>query len=324
MCLGFGVWIKPTALLFGAALWWLAWRDRGDRGDRRRGLRTAFALGALAVSAGMTLWLAASGGLGPFVALMREFVGPVYQNLSERPFAESLRMRAHVLVPCCLCLVAGALARRKDARDRVLLAGCVYGLAHILLQRKLFFYHLYPLAGFSCALAATWLRGSLLEVCTPRALARTAAVAAFAAWLGFWPARLNPSTYQASIVSSVYDGMTADLRARVTPRSRVQVLDTASGGLAALMRLDMRNATPYIYDFPFFQGGRAPVLLRMRADFLRRMEASPPDVIVFARYGWPRGQYERIAAFPELAAWMRAHYRLDVERVHYRIYVKRA
>jgi hypothetical protein len=104
----------------------------------------------------------------------------------------------------------------------------------------------------------------------------------------------------------------------------VQVLDTAAGGIHAIMRLKIRHATPYIYDFPFFCGMRTPFLTDLRGRFLRDLRRSAPDAIVFTRYAWPTGQYDRVQSFPEFAHWMDENYAIGVERGSYRIYVRKA
>jgi hypothetical protein len=120
------------------------------------------------------------------------------------------------------------------------------------------------------------------------------------------------------------DRIVADLRGRVGPEDTVQVLDTGEGGIHALLRLGVREPTRFIYDFPVFHDEDRPVVRRLRAEFLRELEAAPPKFIVVLERGWPSGGYARIACFPALATWIAATYRLDREGPEYRVYAKRA
>jgi hypothetical protein len=319
VCGGFALWIKPTALVYMVTLLLLCWRQPTDE---NRLSRKWYLSGAVMPSVVIVLWLAVCGGLGPFVTIMRQFVGPIYQHLVERSFLESVILRTNVLIPCVVCLCLGFMFQKKELRERLLLAGCGYGLAHFILQGKGFGYHLYPLAGFTCALVATWIRADLMQAEAPRQWARAFSIVGFSLWLGCWSGRLDPAMAHTQILTSYVSSLTRDLRERLPADGRIQVLDTATGGIDALMPLNLTNATPYMYDFPFFYGGNSPYIRGIQMDFMRRMTEAPPDIIVVTRIGWPRGQYERLQTFSEFASWLDTHYRVVIEREQYRLYVR--
>src|SRR5207247_2397079 len=80
----------------------------------------------------------------------------------------------------------------------------------------------------------------------------------------------------------------------------VQVLDTARGGVHALLRLGLTQPTRFLYDFPLLADTRYPEVRRLRAEFLRDLAKAPPRCFVVTEDSWPGEGYARLERFPEL------------------------
>ncbi|HEU5321218.1 MAG TPA: hypothetical protein VFX28_10470, partial [Methylomirabilota bacterium] len=87
--------------------------------------------------------------------------------------------------------------------------------------------------------------------------------------------------------------------------------------------LGVKQPTRFLYDFHFFHDAEAPAIQALRAEFLRDFDARPPRYVVIFRAGWPAGDDDRVAAFPELAARLARNFRLDTRGDGYVIHAKR-
>ncbi|HET8530464.1 MAG TPA: hypothetical protein VFO08_04900, partial [Methylomirabilota bacterium] len=104
----------------------------------------------------------------------------------------------------------------------------------------------------------------------------------------------------------------------------VQVMDTTSGGIHALLRLGLRQPTRFIYDFHFFHDVADPRIQALRAELVAGLERGRPAAIVVLEESWPEPGYARLAAFPELARTLDRSFTLAVTGAGYRIYAKRS
>jgi len=325
--LGVAVWVKPHALLLGPVLAWLAWS--GPRGSGRAPLIRALALGLVAPAVPILAWLAATGGLGAFLDIVGGYLVPLYSRVGRVPLLPVLRGwdLGPVLLTGAGLWVAGGLAAlwwtgALDRRAGLLAAGVGYGVLHFVLQGKGWAYHLYPLALFAVAVGAAGLGAALRA---PRPLAAMALLLALAVTgadlrakgtLNLEPTWIAESRDRAHAAA-------AALRPLVGRGDTVQVLDTTAGGVHALFLLGARQPTRFLYDFPFYHDVETAYVRRLRAELLTGLRATPPVAVLLFERGWPAGGYERLAAFPELDAWLRAGYRLALEGSGYRIYARR-
>ena len=156
---------KPSGILLAGlpalAIGGLRWRD-------------AMWIIAGAAAAGLLVLviLIAWGVLGPFLAMIRE-LWPIYASAGVRTVPEILRNAALWLAPIGGLALAAALslAAPKPPRVRLMIGLACFGLVHLLIQSKGWFYHVYPLGiGLACwgawSLAAlpTWRAGLCLVV----------------------------------------------------------------------------------------------------------------------------------------------------------------
>jgi hypothetical protein len=321
LALGAAMSIKPHAALFAAAL--LAFITVGGR---RAAIAPAaiFAAGAAVVPVALMLWLAATGGLGAFSDIVVRYLIPVYSTLG-RP-AHWVVHRWHVWIPIAVAvavsLAAAARDRRLGPRHAVAMLGLAYGVAHYAGQGKGWEYHLNPLAAFASVLAFcevdTLVSARRFRLAAP--LAATLAAAAFL--VGVKGAEAAPATWVWD-KEGVVRQLTGDLRQRMAPGDRVQVLDTAEGGIHALLRLGAPQPTRFVYDFPLFTAPHAPITAALRREFIGDLDARSPRFIAVFERGWPAGGHERVESFPELRDRLASRYELVEWRPAFKLYARR-
>jgi len=322
LALGYAMSIKPLAALLLVAVACMAAQQSG-RDAKARATTAAVVLGGgLVFPAIFTVWLAAIGGLKPFLAA---FLGvmPLYSKMHDRPFVQYVAEFWPLWLPCILSVPISLMQRRPDARHLALILGVVYGTLHYLLQGKGWLYQFYPLVGFTFALTAYSI-GTASRSTSRNAFAATALTIFFIFAIGSWEGRLNPADALTRDTLDTIDSLQRDLGPRLGPGVTVQSFDTTGGCSHALMRMNTALPTPFLCDFLFYSDTDQPYVKRIQAEFMADMQRHPPTYLVFYRWGWPSGQYERLARFPELQHWIHANYRVEITRNKYVIYTIRA
>ena len=324
LALGAGITVKPHVVLFALALVPLVLLVP-RRSARARGMAAAaFAVSTTVVPLVVVLWLAALGALGPWREIVLGYLLPLYSRLGRQAAWTVYRWTLWPAIAAGLVLSLGhALAtRRFTFRHAVATVGVGYGILHYVGQGKGWEYHLYPLAAFAAVLlfseVEAVLRARRLLVGVPLAIS----LAALVVLLGLTGARTAEATWIWD-KERVVRLLAWDLEQRVRAGDTVQVLDTTDGGVHALLRARVAEPTRFLYDFHFFHDTERPAIRALRAEFLRTLLSHPPRYIVVFRKTWPRGGYERIDTFPELARHLAARYVVDTRRPTYTIYAKR-
>jgi hypothetical protein len=335
LALGAGMTVKPHAGLF-----WLLCAAVAVAGARRAG-QPAWRAGALVLSGGLVVpalivgWLAARGGLAPCLAILTGYVLPLYSQVGRVSVLAATRWHAWGRASFGLLAALGLLGLRASAAwsPRVVLAalGALYGGAHFGLQGKGWEYQLYPLALFLCVLASAAVprRGDGARTRRGAELLAVRRAGALTAWvllvlvLGAKGIEAREPEWIAEKARRVA-ALTRDLAPLVRPGETVQVLDTTSGGIHALLRLGLRQPTRFIYDFHFFHHQDDPRIRALRAELIAGLAAHPPAAVVVLEESWPELGYGRLAAFPELARVLERAFPLAVTGPGYRIHAKRS
>jgi hypothetical protein len=321
--LGAAVTIKPHALVFvlafGAVVAVVAARWRRDAG---RSL-TLFTTGVALPPALLTAWLAAAGALPAWIETITAYLVPLYSRImTPRWRVHRWQMWIGILGVMLVGVAHTALAGRLSVRHVVAVLGVVAGAVHYFGQGKGWEYQLHPLVAFSAILMVAALESVLRH---GRALTQLALLGGlvFVAGLLFVKGAENAAPQWIAEKEQRVDAVVRDLEPRLRPGDVVQVMDTTAGGIHALLRLHAAEPTRFIYDFHFFHDVERPIIQRLRAEFVRDLQAHPPRAIVIFEQGWPRGGYERLATFPALSALLDRDYQLDGSGPGYRIYAKR-
>ena len=261
--------IKPTGiLLLGlpvAATGGVQWRDAGW-----------IAAGAGAVGFPLLAYLALDGSLWPFIAMIEGLL-PLYASIGSRAVSDVFRDTFVYLAPAAGLTLAAALAitSPKPARVRVMIGLTLFGLVHLVAQRKGWFYHVYPLAiGLACW--GAWSLATLPMLSSAVCLTMTAAVIAWRV-----PAALTQETTDPALAAA--SAMQTALESRVPKGATVQALDSDNGAFRAMARAGIRQATSHIQWFSLIL---APASVRQ--DFVNALEADPPAAVLLTNSQWPR------------------------------------
>ena len=324
LALGAAVWVKPHAALLAALL--LGWAWRGPA----RGRALAAVGAGLALPAVATLgWLGWTGGLGAFRDITLGYLIPLYSRLGRNDLAHELVARDYggdVLAGVGIWAVLGvvALVRGRCASTLgVLAVGLAYGVVHFWAQGRGWEYHFYPLALFAVALGGAGLgaavgdRRRVLALLLVAVLLTTAGALWRKGWRNLEPEWIATKMARVARLESA-------LRPIVAAGGTVQVLDTSEGGIHALLRVQARQPSRFIYDFHFHHDVDHPYVRRLRDELMGALRARPPRAVVLFEQGWPTGGYERLADFPALERWLRDGYRLTEEGDGYRLYLEQA
>jgi hypothetical protein len=237
----------------------------------------------------------------------------------------------------CIALAYRRFEPALGTRLALALAGAAYGVFHLLFQGKGWPYHAEPLVLYACAAAGAALRVLRLRAraepgrgAAPWILAGAQLAAVLLAarvLLVLRPrmeaqAGIDPAT--ADWLATV-DELSTDLRARVPPGAKAQLLDYGKGGLHAFYRLGIVQPTRFVADFPLLNATDRPYVRGLQDEFLRGLEREPPAAIVVFRDSWPGGlNYARFEVqFPAFATWLGERYELAAERERYRLYTPR-
>jgi len=274
------------------------------------------AAGAAVVGAAVFGSLLIRGGLGAFVAMLVDVL-PAYSSLGAQPLPEVLKALQWIAPVAGLAVAAVlGIGLPKPPRLRVTIGLAVFGLIHLLVQRKGWLYHVYPLGvGLACwgafALAALPMRRVWLSL------------AVMALSLCWWvPTTVfKPDENEALRAASA---MQAALERHVPHRARVQMLDSDSGAFLAMARTGMRQATPHIQWFSLLMAKDT-----VREDFLSALNTDPPAAVLLTNDQWPKeAGFEATDDWPAFAAILRSRYDLKETGqegfILWRLYVRRA
>src|SRR5262249_11436517 len=281
--------IKPSALLLlllpALTIGWPRVRDIAW-----------MSVGALGAGLAVFGTLAALGGLGAFIAMLQTLL-PAYASLNQPTIWQLLQACAAFAPLGGLALAAAlGIAGVREARALAALGVAAFGLVHLLIQRKAFFYHAYPLgAGVAC-----WGALSLSTLSRGRALACLALTVAILGWQAVESSR----RFEPYPELRAAGAMQAALETQLPPRARGPVLDSDRGALLAMARAGMRQATRHMQWFSLILGDDME-----RSAFLAALAADPPAAILLTNDVWPqRPGYSSMDDWQEFREFLASHY----------------
>ncbi len=340
LALGVGVTIKPFAVLIwlgcAAAAGLLA---PGPLGRRWPATAVVLAAGA-APPALIVVWLAATGAFKPFLEILLDYTLPFYGRLGIGPLGvwrdsgPSVDGWPFALFFAFLGLLgwSARVAPRQAQRRWLTLLGVAYGVAHFVLQGKGYGYHYYPLICFLLALAAPALRAATQEEKAERRGERAAPGSRLAAVTSISRRQVAALTFAAALVAIGVGGTTGrsafdfadtygergrallgDLSRLVPPGESVQVLDdTYANATLALLRLRIRQPTPFITDTPLFVDTEDPRIRRLQERFVADLVSARPAAIVVSKHNMVRRSFDRVWELPGLGSFLLENYRVAV------------
>ena len=269
---------------------------------------------ALIAPAGVALWLALLGALGPFYHLVTGYL-PLYNDLAQLGLIDLTKIIgksvAFVLYPALIMLPLMSGSALRSFRFQVLLAGLVYALALYYLQRKGWTNHQIPVQDMSLILGAV-VFGSALKSDSGRLRAVGAvAVCVVCLFLSFKCVRLAGTDMSRVFAQDTIVPMLVEdiKRVKLAPGDTVQVLDSVTGGIHALLKLKLKQPTRFIYDFVFYYNTDSKLVRGMRAEFMKSLTARPPRLIVLAHSSMDLSE-DRVKRFPALNDLLGTKYRI--------------
>lgn len=273
------------------------------------------AAGAAAVAVAVFGTLALMGGLPALVAMLFDLL-PRYAAISDQSLLGAF-LPLPLLLPLAALAVAAAtsLTHWPSPRLRAIMAITVFGIIHLVAQRKGFFYHIYPLAaGLAC-----WGSWQLARLRAPLAAIFLAATLL----LTVSSVRQKEPDPPFPELRAATD-MQAALESHLPPGSRVQMLDSDRGAFLAMARANMRQATPHIQWFSLITADRDE-----RERFLTELAADPPAAMLITNDHWPTGEgFDIIDGWPQFKALLTLGYELNTsgaeDFIQWRLYVRRA
>jgi hypothetical protein len=108
------------------------------------------------------------------------------------------------------------------------------------------------------------------------------------------------------------DSLAAYLLKHLKPNEQVQTLGLVGGATHALLMTQTQIATPYIYDFYFHHHLDHPFIQRIRRDFVERLKATRPQIIIVETYLEYSLYTSGRRNFPEIEQFLAQHYRVAV------------
>ena len=275
-----------------------------------------FAVGGLLIATPAAIQLLTNGGLQALLAIWSEH-GLIYSQLEAQPVWKL----ALTLLSWCLRLsgfvLAAAIAFKFQAnpRMRAALALAVFGAAHILVQRKGYYYHAYPLI---CGIVLAGTIG-LPRLQKSAAFACILMISAFTAWRAAPPIVHGLARSENENTSLATAAMERALSQHFARGSKVQVLDSDSGGFLAMARVGMKQATPHIYWFLVLNRDEA-----FRNGFIARLQEAQPDGFLITESQWPVGRgFEGFERFSELMRFVDDSYKEVESESGWRIYKRK-
>ncbi len=281
----------------------------------------------------LCLWLWWSGGLIPFFEIVFHYLIPLYSGLKFNTLSSGLlvdHLGVPIIIPACVILLIESiiivLTKNSSLKHIIIRGGIVYGILHYGMQGKGLYYHLYPLMGFLFMTAASWTDSEYKHLLSSLKRSVVAAVLAFImCWFSLCAIKYMIKAPPHYINELAYpEALIQDLKDRVPPNETVQNLETMSGGILTLLKMDIIQPTGFICDGHLFHNIDNPYIKNLRTRFLGELQKKPPLFIVVAKNTWPIYGYERLNTFPDLRNWLQKNYTLDVERERYRLYKRKA
>ena len=324
--IGFAGMIKPFAFgFFPLAFFFHLSRTTG----KTNWLKTfaASATGLSVVPLSLLTWLFITGGLSPFVDIFMSYSLKIYGSISIPSTFSSIFAYGKIagFFVFAIALAFSFLKRFQSRSDSiaVLSLGTLYGLFHFLFQAKGWNYQAYPLFIFALPLALSFIeKGTLLKRRSKMKTIAFSALLIFTCLLATRGVMRTLGDESIQKIKPYVNSLVQDLEEiDLDEQANVQVMDTALGGLHALLRTNLQQSSRTLYDFHFQVQSEAPFVQSLKNDFINDMQSKKPELVIILEKGWlAPHSYARHDSFPEFLALLKSDYHLYRDRSDYRIY----
>ena len=319
---GLALSIKPTAIPLSLAQLIIAFYVLRKRKVPLAKPLTAAITGVLIAPMIALAFLIQQQAVAAFWANLHGLV-PYYASLGHKPLGFLLLHSISPLMPLVLIWLAilVLLRPRLDWERGLLLSGVAFGLLSYILQARGFPYYRYPLLAFLLPIMALDFTEALpiprAATLQRKSVAMLAVIALAAGGLFLAP--------QSAILIHRYRWWETDFNTTLEQNlnrlggqrlsGHIQCIDSISGCDTTLYKMQLLPATGILLDFPLFGEDRLPVVQQARAHFREAVFQNPPQIIVVtsALYVDGPGDYQKLARWPELTAFLATNYTLDTD-----------
>jgi hypothetical protein len=279
------------------------------------------------------LWFAARGALGDLIRVLRYL--PIYSRFGPQPSV--LADVEMILVVAALACLVAASAAHGSIRSGILLAGCLYGLAHFYLQAfpwpqrldplrvfliLLVFYNLRRLAGGQLLpkLVTATVMATALVVCSPAVLADPRRPDADQARREYAKRARREADLSRAFTLAAPDP------ARPDEGLTMHFFDNVEGFYYHQAALHATTPSNCFSPAIFFVEPQDPAVQALRRRCMAQLRQSPPKLIVITGFSYPYfDRYYMILENPVMRSFLDDGYRVVVDRgKYYRIYARTA
>lgn len=326
--MGCAIIIKPFSLILLAFFGVIVIRYSLSHSEEILSKLTNLFLSSALIPLLVLAWLYSIESLNPLWIFATEYLIPLYSQLNATNYwsmfvtiLKSSLLLTPIIIPFFLCLRHGSI--HLSPRLTILILCTVYGALHFILQGKGWAYHLEPYCFFVFTLWISLLGMTLEKTTSGLRIAAMAGCCIMALLMGgqSLAAGLITTPFitkkEALVHQLEHDLATLPLQKTDT----IQILDTAEGGIHALLRLGRHLPTRFMYDFHFYHDIESPFIQDLRREFIQGLQDNPPHSIVLFHFHWlPPFDESRINSFPELTDLLDTHYPRRQQRDDYTIY----
>jgi hypothetical protein len=229
------------------------------------------------------------------------------------------------LVLIWLAIVVASREKWLTWERAALFVGVLFGLASFYVQRKGYPYHRYPSEAFMLLLIGIDFSTVLSERAhDKRSYVRHLALAGILVGVvviggGSTVHALRQDAHNHEFTSMLEEDLKPLGGNKLT--GHIQCLDMADSCITALYDMKLVQATGFLYDCYMFSAAEHPERERYREAFWQAIMKNPPAVFVVSSHDCqvypelPSYNYKKMSRWPLFNDYLKANYRLDVERV---------
>jgi len=123
-------------------------------------------------------------------------------------------------------------------------------------------------------------------------------------------------------LSGVPDQIALFLQKNLQPGQTVQPLDWVNGAIHGLLIAKVPVSTRFLYDYHFSHHLSRPYIKNLRLEFLKALQHSPPDFIIFVFVKSRVSGPDTAQDFPELGKFIFSNYKMIEETQNFGIFRK--
>lgn len=204
----------------------------------------------------------------------------------------------------------------------LMMGGILVSLVEVIIANKYWEYHWLPMIFFMILLACANTGSAKRKISYPG----TAALILVSAFI------LRPSGYFVNQIlgqplpppqGGRVDDIAEYLQRNLDPGDTVQPLDWSNGAVQAMLMVQAKPATRYLYDFHFYHHISTPQIQQLRSDLLTKLQIARPKVIIEFYDGRPRvSGSDTTRTFHELSQFISSNYYVDIDRAGYRLWMR--